>query len=503
LPSPPTPTDHRGRLTEAVRLLGAGRFAGALQVCDELLTARPGDAGALGLRGAALLRLGRAEEGRLETERALGAAPSDWRLLQQLALACTRLGRFAEAHGALDRALAARPGDPSLVGAKGELLCTEGRYDEALSLCSGAWRPESPHPMLAMSLSRAARQTGQTAIGIGALEQSIGAADRWPGARPDLLYALAEARDAVADYDGAFTACAQANRLVAPPHDPEAQSRGIDALIGAWTAARTSALARGPRTERPVFIVGFWRSGTTLVEQVLSCHPGVAGAGELLTLPAWVYPRRDRAASIAEPVLTDLDSLTSELMGSLSSEYLARLAETSATAARVTDKMPVNFMHLGLISACLPGARIIVCTRDPVDTCLSVWFNVRGNVGYAHDLYACGRFHRDAERLIAHWRGVVDSPVLEVRYEDFVNDPDGGARRLIDFVGLPWDEACLRPHASTRAAQTRSIDQVRRPVYRSSIGRAAAYGARLDPLRAGLEDGLKRGTRPITSVGPA
>jgi tetratricopeptide (TPR) repeat protein len=484
--------DRRAAGLRAIRQqLRAGNFQQAAAAAAALQKAAPSDSDILSCLASALLGLGRWEEARKAAERGLRARPDDANLLFQVGMCHVREGRLDEAHGAFNRALALKPGDPLLTAGMADALITAGRYAEALSIAGAVWGATSTHPGLAISLARAAAREGDPDRAAAALRQSLASPEVTPAARVDVLYALAEVLDGAGRYDEAFAAVSEAARGRGGGGDAEAQSREVDALIGAWTPEAIRRLPKGPRTERPLFVLGFWRSGTTLVEQILSSHPRVAGGGELPFVARWVHEQRGGAAGV-EPMLTEVGGLTAEAINRFSREYLRVLRGISPGAARVTDKAPGNFLHLGLIAAALPGARVVRCLRDPVDTCLSCLFNLRGRRGFAQDLYSLGRFHRDYERLLDHWRRVVDIPLLEVEYEALVADQAGMSRKLVDFAGLPWDEACLRPHENRRTTQTRSMDQVRRPVYQTSIGRAANYDGHLAPLRRGLAEGAAR-----------
>jgi hypothetical protein len=228
------------------------------------------------------------------------------------------------------------------------------------------------------------------------------------------------------------------------------------------------------------------RSGTTLVEQILASHPAVFGAGELLRvgeiaqrLPSALGSRLDYPLCLADFSQQAADAAAQEYL-----DYLQSLSGGEAT--RVTDKMPGNFMHLGLIDLLFPGARIIHCMRDPLDTCLSCYSQNFNGHEYTHDLSHLGHFYRDYQRIMQHWRGVVRVPVLEVQYEALVEDPEPGSRRLIEFCGLPWDDSCLRFYENKRTVVTASYDQVRRPIYKTSTERWRNYERHIDPLKAAL-----------------
>jgi Sulfotransferase family len=258
-----------------------------------------------------------------------------------------------------------------------------------------------------------------------------------------------------------------------------------------------SIMARLPRarhgSEVPVFIVGMPRSGTTLTEQILAAHPEVFGAGELPALQR-VVGLVPAMTGKAAPWPECAARLGQGGVDTLAARYLSEVTRLAPGAARITDKMPQNFLSLGLVALLFPEARVIHCTRDPVDTCLSCYFQgfTQGH-GYAFDLATLGAYYRHYRRLMDHWNAVldipvIDMPVMEMRYEAMVADQEAESRRLVDFAGLDWDDACLRFFASDRLAHTASYDQVRRPVYKGSVGRWRRYAAHLGPLLAALGD---------------
>jgi hypothetical protein len=250
----------------------------------------------------------------------------------------------------------------------------------------------------------------------------------------------------------------------------------VGRLIDLYTPeyfARHAAL--GVADETPVFVLGMPRSGTTLVEQIVSSHPLVGAAGER---EYWVRSGRAWDESGA-------DGLTEAVIHRLADDYLAELRRVAPDAARITDKLPYNFLWIGLIHLALPNARIIHCRRHPVDTCLSIYFAHfarRASFGSDRGDLVCE--YRQYQRLMAHWRAVLPSDrFMEVDYETLVADQEAGTRRLIEFCGLKWDDACLRPEGNRRVVMTASSWQARQPVYRSSVARWRRYEPWLGELR--------------------
>lgn len=257
----------------------------------------------------------------------------------------------------------------------------------------------------------------------------------------------------------------------------EYDADGVDGWLKQIAAGFNAELlatrvGQGAASERPVFIVGMPRSGTTLLEQILASHPDVLGAGEL--------PHVQRIAESAGPA-TELNAERLEAMGR---QYLDRVEPLAAGRRYVVDKMPSNFLHVGLIRLILPDARIIHCRRDPVDTCLSCYSKLfTSEQLFTYDMAELGRFHRGYQGLMAHWRAVLPATCfLEVDYESVVADMPAQIRRMLDFLGLPWDDACLSFHRTQRPILTASVNQVREPLYATAVGRWRAYAAQLAPL---------------------
>ena len=263
----------------------------------------------------------------------------------------------------------------------------------------------------------------------------------------------------------------------------------VDSLIEIFDAELMATKSGfGDPSDVPVFIVGMPRSGTTLTEQICSSHPDVHGAGELVKL------RRMAAANgLGEDVDRSFGSLvksmTLDQSKAMAEEYLLFLKQYSDTASRIVDKLPHNFEIIGLIALLFPNSRIIHCKRDAIDNCLSCFTsNLIDKHSYTTDLDSLGLYYREYDRLMAHWRAVLPGRILENRYEDMIVDQEGQSRRLIDHLGLPWDDACLRFFEKEGSVRTISRWQVRQPIYTSSVKRWKNYGDKIKPLIDALGD---------------
>jgi hypothetical protein len=241
-------------------------------------------------------------------------------------------------------------------------------------------------------------------------------------------------------------------------------------------------------SSRPVFIVGVMRSGTSLVEQILATHPKVFGAGELsyLSEAAAAASNSDWASGIPFPSFWN--HLSVSRANQLASTYLDRIYELNSTAHYVTDKMPENFLFLGTAELLFPNCRVIHCVRDPRDTCLSCHMtDFASGKDFSRNLGHLARYYQDYARLMEHWKKVLTIQVLDVRYEDLVADPAGQTRRMLEFLELPWDDQCLKYHQNKRHVATASREQVRQPIYSSSLGRWKHYEKHIPELLALVE----------------
>ncbi len=251
----------------------------------------------------------------------------------------------------------------------------------------------------------------------------------------------------------------------------------------------------GLDSERPVFVFGLPRSGTTLVEQILASHPQVFGAGET-RLARDHFEALPAAMGRDEPAMACLARLDSAAIQHVGQRYLDRLHALNGTALRVVDKMPDNYIYLGWLAALFPEARFIHCRRDLRDIAVSCWMTNFRQIRWANDPDHIASRFAEYRRLMDHWRTVLPVPLLEVDYEDTVADLEGVARRLLAWCRLDWEPACLEFHKSDRPVRTASVTQVRQPIYTRSVARWRHYEpalgglfVRLVPADSGAEDG--------------
>lgn len=402
--------------------------------------------------------------------------------------------KYDEALQVFSKVLEANPGAARTAGAMARLYEKLGEINKAYNLISPFIRKGIGDVNVALTFARVSRHFDRGADVIAYIsrvlrEVSISEADRMR-----LQFNLGALYETEGEFDRAFEIFSEANKRKHACFDLHKHEQYIENIITTYNSG--DVLSRMPHAENdseiPVFIVGMPRSGTTLVEQILSSHSSVFGAGELADMPRVAESLASNDSAGVSTPLAFPEKLANGGAEQIAGHYLESLREQSGSAARVTDKMPLNFLHLGLIALLFPGTRIIHCVRHPLDTCLSSYCIdfLQGNY-HAYNLADLGGFYLQYEKLMRHWKTVLDIPMMEVRYEELVHDQEQVSRSMIEFLGLQWEEQCLQFQESKRFAKTASYDQVRQPLYTKSIGRWKNYEHHLDPLIAALGKSIK------------
>ena len=425
---------------------------------------------------------------------AVGLSPTFADAWLNLGAAYRRLERLDDAADCARKALDLRPDDARALNNLANALNAQGRLDEAARCYRRALqiRPDDAETFYNLVNQQPLNDGSQDSDALfDSLTRRSNDLDRFTSREQSaFLFAFGKALEARGEDDAAFQAFARANALhrSALRFDIAAAERLEEAIARRFDPALFERLSgAGSPNPGPIFVVGMPRSGTTLVEQIISAHPQVHGAGEIGVFGA-LASRMRSPEGLGFP--HGAGSLSASDLRRLAADYLDALTRLGPGAARITDKTVGNFELLGLIHLCLPEARIIHCRRDPRDVCVSC-FTTRFSAGhdYAYDLGDLGRYSRLYDRLMAHWiRVLPPGRIFDVRYEDIVEDLKGGTRQLLEHLGLPWDEACLRFYDSGRSVGSASFAQVRRPIYSNSVGRWRRYeahlGALLDALQA-------------------
>ena len=463
-------------------LLALGRVDAAVASYRQALALSPDFAEAHNNLGNALLDLGRLDEAIASYRAALAASPGFAEAHCNLGIALRLAGRSADAQDSCRQALAIDPTLAASIAVLAEIDADQGRFTQAEEQFRRAIAIAPQTAEAWVGISRLRTMTTEDASWAAQAQQI---ADRPLPARKEVLlrYAIGKYFDDIRDFGQAFANYRRANELTRcyrSRYDRLALTHSVDGIIRAFDRdwmGRTRAAANA--SARPVFIVGMMRSGTTLAEQILASHRSVFGAGELMFWSTAAAGHRSSAPGTGESALAGMAAAYLRLLGSL-----------SAHALRVVDKMPGNFMHLGLIHAALPQARIIHMQRHPVDTCLSIYFqHFEAFHAYATDLDDLAHYYSEYLRLMQHWRSSLPAhAMLEVPYEALVEDPEAWSRNMVRFIGLPWDPHCIDFQRTRRSVITASKWQVRQAISRSSVQRWRNYQPFIGPLRHLAQD---------------
>lgn len=487
---------------KAFELHQARQFAAAEAGYREALRREPGHADATRLLGEVLIDRGQASEAATLMRGFIGARPGDTRSLYTLANALRLSGQLEESVSAYGKLLERERDFTNAryeLGIVFRLLQREVEAAAAFRICVAAlpgwapgWRELGTTLAVlgdldgaATALQRAvtlAPAMGEAVRALASLRpealciaqlEALGRDMRVPAAeRTDILFALGRRLDAEGAYEAAFKALSAANALVraiAGGLDRARLAADVSRLIAAFPEGAGDSTLGDP-SEEPVFILGMPRAGSSLFEQIAASHPAVYGAGELNGIGTI-------AAQLGEEAGPEW---TRETIGAAASGHLAWLRANSGGARRIIDKMPDNVFQLGLIATLFPNARVIFCARDRRDVALSCFFqHFSRPLRFDTDLDDCAFRTEQVERLISHWRQALPLRSMVMSYEALLAAPEAESRRLIDFLGLDWEPACLEFHKTKRAVRTASWSQVRQELYTGAAGRWRHYAAHL------------------------
>jgi tetratricopeptide (TPR) repeat protein len=418
--------------------------------------------GWLGL-GRHLARRGVRDEPRACYRAATRAEPLRSDAWVALGFSALKAGDVAEAEATFARARALTPTDVDAAAGVAMVYERRREFDAAWAIVEANRR--RPTTTLALVATSTGIRLGRPDVALRIVEAAL----RAGGDRALLSYARGDALDALGRHRPAFDAYVEANRLRNLAFDADAHERAIDALIAATPAGSWDGAGAEPASD-VALIVGLPRSGTTLVEQILSRHPDVRTHGEREAL-------RDAAVALGGRPPAAIGPTAASSAGK---SYLAGLDRSGRVA---TDKMPHNLLHLGVAARILAGHRVVWVDRDPVDACWSCFRQPFGaGLAYTTSFEGLATFARGAARLAAHWDRVLPTPPRHVSYEHLVRAPDDAIPGLLAALNLPDDVRCRRPEASDRAVHTRSTTEVTRPIHDTSIGRSGPYRRWLGPV---------------------
>ena len=465
-----------------------GKRDDAVAHYERALALKPDFADAHNSLGIALAAQGKIDDAVAHYERALALKPDHANAHNNLALALVAQGRIDDAVAHYERALAINPDHAEAHNNLAIILKDQGKFDDAIAHYGRAIaiKPDNAEAHFNRADLKTFRHGDPDLAALEAL------ADRDLSADKALFihFALSKALEDTGDYVRAFEHLLKGNasKRRQIDYDEPGVANFFQRISTVFDRSLFDRFQRaGDPSPVPVFVVGMPRSGSTLIEQILASHPQIHGAGELADLEIaanTVLSAGDRQFPECIPAL---DGVTLRRIGQ---SYLGRLPALANDKVRIVDKNLHNFLRIGLIRLILPNARIIHAVRNPIDTCVSCYSKLfTEGIYFSYDMAELGRYYRRYRELMAHWRSVVPpGAILDVSYEDVVDDLEGQARRLIEYCGLAWDDRCIDFHATNRPVKTASAVQVRKPLFRSSLQRWRKYEAGLAPLLNELGD---------------
>jgi tetratricopeptide (TPR) repeat protein len=475
----------RGLANVAKALL---QYRDAVALLRRTVELAPDFAAAWSELGTVLIELDEYDEAIASLRRAAHLEPGSPSHQLNLGGALARAGHQTAAIEAYERALSLDPARPGIHVALGNALKTVGCHEQAIASYRRAieLRPELAEAYWSLSNLKTFRFTASE---IAAMEELLARPDLPSEPRVQLSFALGHAYESLRNYDCAFGHFQRGNteRRTRENYDPVQTELVNDRILSLFTAEFLSAHAgSGDPDPAPIFIVGLPRSGSTLIEQILASHSMVEGTQELPSLGRVIQTTaRGRRDALAYPEA--LREATPQTWSELGRRYLDHTRRYRRGAPRFIDKMPNNFPSVGLLHLILPNARIIDARRRPLDACVSCYKQLFAQgQSFTYDFMELGEYYLQYLKMMDHWDRVLPGRVLRVHYEDVVADLEAQARRMLQYCGLDWEDACLRFHETPRAVRTASSEQVRRPIYADSIGSWRRYAGHLDLLATTL-----------------
>ncbi len=476
---------------EALQHQHARRTERAVALYERALFLKPDSVDVHNNLGVALMALGRIDEAVAHYESALALDPSHVAAHTNLGVALAAQGKLDHAEAHYEQALAIDPRHAHAHVELGNMYKYRGRFDDAQAEYGRAIAVRPDYADAHFLLSEI-RNVHRSDAEMSALEALAARADLPADKKSMVHFALAKALEDCKDYPRAFEHLRKGNDLKRQliEYDEPQVANFLKRVASVFDRGLLDRFqGEGDPSAVPIFVVGMPRSGSSLIEQILASHPQIHGAGELWDLEAAARIVLT-ASALPDPYPECVPALGGTALRRMAQTYLARLPVVAEDKVRIVNKMPGNYLRIGLIRMILPNARIVHTMRNPVDNCISCYSKLFSmGQQFSYDLAELGRYYRMYAEMMSHWRSILpQGAMLDVSYEEVVDDLEGQARRLIEYCGLSWDDRCLSFHETSAPVRTASAAQVRQPLFRTSLQRWRRYEADLSPLLQGLGD---------------
>ncbi len=479
------PQSVAARLNLANTLAHLGRFDEALSFAESVIKEKPERTDALLTYGKILCWAEKTDQAIEPLRNALILRPDDCQIILLLAYALARNRQSDEAFRLYKRACDLLPDRPGPWVELAGFYINEGEFVAAEDACKRALLLDPEYPDALAKLARVRKMHASSdAWWLARVQSLLKRKKVTPEEEMNLRYSMGKYGDDTGNYSFAFKNYQYANKIKSrfcKVYSLDEHKQLTDKLMAVYTAEHCARILPGASISRlPVLIVGMPRSGTSLMEQIMASHPQICGVGEL---DFW----KRQVANYKNIVLAG--KYPPEILKKIASNYLSQLEKYCPYAVRVVDKFPGNFLNLGIFHSVFPYGRIIHAVRNPIDTCLSIYFqNFHYGHSYANDLNDLADYYRQYHRLMNHWRKVLPPDIFfEVPYDALVEDQEGWSRKIIEFLRLPWDDRCLEFYKTKRQVGTASNWQVRQKIYKTSKERWRNYKKYITPLLPLLE----------------
>lgn len=478
---------------EARLLLGnslqfMGRFQDAIQEYETLIQNQGDHAEAYYRLAISLSSMGNTAQAEKNCREALKIQAEFVPALNSLSMILTSQGKTDEALKCCKRALEIQPDDINAACMAANIYEQSGKAKIAYNYLKPHINAGKQHQNLALAFAAISKELGFQDDAITMMEDLLAHAQGLTNTgRRNLCFTLGKLCDNSQQYDRAFKHYQQGNELRPALFNIQKHSQGIDTSIRIQTADFfDDAADSANKSNRPIFIVGMPRSGTSLVEQILASHSDVFGAGELAKISQLAHSL-SALSNTNKPYPEILESVNKKILQQCADQYLQHLNDINTDALRVVDKMPGNFFYLGLIQLLFPNARVIHCKRQPLDNCLSCYFqDFFQSMDWCYEQKNLAVYYHAYKKLMTHWKQTLKIPIMDVSYEELVADQENISRKLMGFCDLDWSDDCLEFHKAKRFVATASYDQVRQPMYKKSVARWKNYEAHIEPLKNAL-----------------